>query len=43
MIDWDNGPASMMIWILLVYTAPFIYSFYVDETDEDKPNIGDYG
>ncbi len=43
MIDLDNGPLAMMIWILLVYTAPFIYSFYVDKTDRDKPSLGDYG
>jgi hypothetical protein len=43
MIDLDNGPLAMLIWILLVYTAPFIYSFYVDKTDGHKPGIGDYG
>jgi len=43
MIDLDNGPLAMLIWILLVYTAPFIYSFFVDKTDQDKPGIGDYG
>jgi len=43
MIDLDNGPLAMLIWILVVFVAPFIYSFYVDKTDQAKPNIGDYG
>ena len=43
MIDLDNGPLAMLIWILLVYTAPLIYSFFVDKTDVGKPNLKDYG
>lgn len=43
MIDLDNGPLAMLIWVLVVYTAPFIYSFFVDKTDQHKESIGDYG
>jgi hypothetical protein len=43
MIDLDNGPLAMLLWILVVFVCPFIYSFFVDKTDESKPNIGDYG
>ena len=43
MIDLDNGPLAMMIWIVLVYAAPFIYSFFVDDYDKDKPKIDTYG
>jgi len=42
MIDLDNGPLAMLIWIFVVYTFPFIYSFMVDETDQDKPGIDTY-
>lgn len=42
MIDLDNGPLAMLLWILVVYTFPFIYSFMVDETDGDKPSIDTY-
>lgn len=43
MIDLDNGPLAMLLWVLLVYTAPFIYSFFVDKCDKDKPDIRTYG
>jgi hypothetical protein len=43
MIDLDNGPLAMLLWILVVYTAPFYYSFFVDKTDKDKPSIKTYG
>ena len=39
MIDWDNGPQALMIWVIVVFTAPFIYSFFVDGYDKDKPQI----
>ena len=43
MIDLDNGPLAMLLWVLVVYTVPFIYSFMVDKTDQDKPGISTYG
>lgn len=42
MIDLDNGPFAMLIWVLTVYTAPFIYSFFVDKYDKDKEGIDIY-
>jgi cytochrome c biogenesis factor len=42
MIDWDNGPGAMLIWVLVVYTFPFIYSFFVDHFDKNKPPIDTY-
>lgn len=32
----------MLIWIFTVYTAPFIYSFFVDKFDKDKEQIDTY-
>ncbi len=43
MIDLDNGPLAMLIWIGLAFVAPFIYSFFIDETDKGKPDIDTYG
>ena len=42
MIDLDNGPFAMLIWVLVVYTLPFIYSFAVDKCDKDKEAIDSY-
>jgi len=42
MIDWDNGPAALMLWVLTVFTAPFIYSFFVDKWDKGKEAIDSY-
>ena len=42
MLDLDNGPFAMLIWVLVVYTFPFIYSFIVDKTDQDKEAIDSY-
>jgi hypothetical protein len=42
MIDLDNGPFAMLIWVFTVYTVPFIYSFFVDKYDKDKEGIDDY-
>jgi len=42
MIDWDNGPAALMIWVIVVFTAPFIYSFFVDKWDRNNKGIDDY-
>lgn len=43
MIDLDNGPLAMLLWVLVVYTVPFIYSFMVDKTDQGKPSLKTYG
>ena len=43
MLDLDNGLFAMLIWIFTVYTAPFIYSFFVDKFDKDKEGISTYG
>lgn len=42
MLDLDNGPFAMLIWIFTVYTVPFIYSFFVDKCDKDKEGIDTY-
>ncbi len=42
MIDLDNAPLAMLLWVIVVYTFPFIYSFMVDKTDADKPGIDTY-
>jgi len=39
MIDIDNPPLVMLGIILFVFTAPFIYSFFIDNWDKDKPQI----
>jgi hypothetical protein len=42
MLDLDNGPFAMLIWIFVVYAAPFLYSFFVDKYDKDKEGIDTY-
>ena len=39
MIDIDNPPLVLLGVICLVFTAPFIYSFFVDNYDKGKPQI----
>ena len=39
MIDVDNLPLIMLLPIIIVFVAPFIYSFFVDNYDKDKPQI----
>lgn len=39
MIDIDNPPLVLLGIIILVFVAPFIYSFFVDNYDKDKPGI----
>lgn len=41
MIDVDNPPLILLIPIIIVFVAPFIYSFFVDNYDKDKPQIRD--
>lgn len=39
MIDIDNPPLVMLGIILFVFCAPFVYSFFIDNWDKDKPQI----
>jgi len=39
MIDVDNPPLILLLPIIIVFVAPFIYSFFVDNYDKDKPQI----
>jgi len=39
MIDIDNPPLILLLPIIIVFVAPFIYSFFVDNYDKDKPAI----
>jgi len=37
MIDVDNPPLVLLGIIILVFIAPFIYSFFVDNWDKETP------
>lgn len=39
MIDVDNPPLVLLGIIVVVFIAPFIYSFFVDNYEKDKPQI----
>lgn len=39
MIDIDNPPLVMACIIAVVFVAPFIYSFFIDNYDKDTPQI----
>jgi len=39
MIDVDNPPLIMLLPILIVFIGPFLYSFFIDDYDKDKPQI----
>jgi uncharacterized membrane protein len=41
MIDIDNPPLALLIPIIIVFVAPFIYSFFVDKHEKGKPQIRD--
>lgn len=41
MIDVDNPPLVLLLPIIIVFVAPFIYSFFVDKYDKGKPAIKD--
>jgi len=41
MIDIDNPPLALLISIIIVFVAPFIYSFFVDKYEKGKPQIRD--
>lgn len=39
MLDIDNPPLVLLGVIVVVFVAPFIYSFFVDNYDKGKPQI----
>lgn len=39
MIDIDNPPLVLLGIIVVVFVAPFIYSFFIDDYDKGKPQI----
>ncbi len=39
MIDIDNPPLVLLGIIIVVFVAPFIYSFFIDDYDKGKPQI----
>lgn len=41
MIDLDNPQVALLIPIIIVFIVPFIYSFFVDKFDKDKPQPRD--
>ena len=43
MIDVDNPPLVLLGIIMVVFIAPFIYSFFVDNYDKDKKGVDTYG
>ncbi len=43
MIDLDNGPLVALGLVLIALIFPFIYSFFVDKYDKDKPKLDTYG
>lgn len=43
MLDIDNGPLAMLLWVAVGFGAPLLYSFFVDKYDKDKPGCSDYG
>ncbi len=42
MIDYDYAPAVFFGIIVLVFLAPFIFSFFVDNHDKKSPQIKGY-
>ncbi len=36
MIELDNGPLVLAMVIILAFTCPFIYSFFIDRNNERK-------
>ena len=39
MIDIDNAPLVMLGIIVVVFVAPFVYSFFIDNYDKDGEQI----
>ncbi len=43
MIDLDNGPLVLLCLVVFVFIMPFIYSYFIDKYDKDKPKLNTYG
>ncbi len=43
MLEIDNPPLVMLGVCVVVFVAPFIYSFFVDNYEKKKPGISTYG
>ncbi len=43
MINLDNGPLVVLGLTVFVLVMPFIYSFFIDKYDKDKPKLNTYG
>ena len=39
MIDVDNPPLVLLGIVIVVFVAPFIYSFFIDDYHKGKPQI----
>jgi hypothetical protein len=39
MIDFDYAPTCFAVVIALVYVAPALYSFFVDNWDKQTPQV----
>ncbi len=36
MLEIDNPPLAMLTAILIVFTGPFLYSFFIDKHEKGK-------
>lgn len=36
MIEVDNPPLILLLPIIIVFTGPFLYSFFIDKHDKGK-------
>ena len=41
MLEIDNPPVMLFVWVLLALLAPIAYSFFVDKFEKNKPQIRD--
>ena len=43
MIDIDNPPLVLLGIVMVVFIAPFIYSFFIDNYEKNKKGVNAYG
>ena len=43
MIDIDNPPLVLLGVVMVVFIAPFIYSFFIDNYEKNKKGVNTYG
>ena len=43
MIDIDNPPLVLLGIVMVVFIAPFIYSFFIDNYEKNKKGVNTYG